>query len=480
MIGRDRVPPAALAACLAACSCGADVAGNSSAAAQSTASASAAASAPPDDARPSALPDPPAAIWDHLAPTLGAREADAPPEALRWSLRAGCPLRYGIDSTAVVRSIDGAATSGVGPEGVYLSMAVGWTAEGAAVRAAYDAPTTGFLLHDLRTPPRPMPVPPGLELALSGARVEPVGAATGWRSAGQTRGLGSYWLDLPTAGAPGSRSHPVVRSRASGGAAGRVPDVEERITLELVRWIDVAGARAAVLDAWSTTAIPDPLAAAGGPPQAGRPSMVGTQEMRGRFVVLASGRLLHARLHDDSEVTLTASSITTRQRHARRSEVRLIAACDGPTLPAFPAADSPGERAMRAAADLQAAMAKGDVSAASALLAPEVVAKHGRPAIEEALKTHVERYGASGVGGPVFTEVSTNADTTEVTTAGGAAHLQGRAGSHSVLVVHGVREVAGAPAIVSLRSAVTREADPILQIDATRVFTAATTDPRPP
>lgn len=352
---------------------------------------------------------PPTAAWDDLAGALGARDATPPTSPLRWSQPAGCILRYGLDSRSTLRAVPaaGAASDSTsfpkgGPTGVYNTSTVDWSSsDGKRAHIAMRPMKAGLLVGDLRTPPGEVPPPPAFDLELGAPQLRAPSGETGWGNLGSERGLASFWPDLPAAVAPGSHATTVLPWAPTGAAQGKVPALEEQVTVELVRWIEVGGVRAAVLDAWSTTKLPDLL---GGmdmplPSSVTRPSMAGVQEMRARYVVLASGRLLHARVHDQVDTTITVGGGTTsRQLATKRAEVRLLAACDGPVVAPFPDASKPGELAMVAVGELQRAVHEKDLPRATLAFAPAVLARHGKLAVEKTLREHVARYQAGSVG----------------------------------------------------------------------------------
>jgi len=171
-----------------------------------------------------------------------------------------------------------------------------------------------------------------------------------------TSDLAILFPDLPDASVPGStrawnieapRARDVreaERTRAGHTAPAKTLADGFAIPLEpiiasvrLDGWLTIRGARAASLTMDGIQRLETRLGhIAGGPQSAKQDVTAGAATLRGIYVMLASGRLLHATIARSSVVAKgQATQLTTTQEES--IEARLVGACDGPTEPPFDA-----------------------------------------------------------------------------------------------------------------------------------------------
>lgn len=159
-----------------------------------------------------------------------------------------------------------------------------------------------------------------------------------WLADGSVPALGAVFPTLPRALSPGARVEwkvqrlepPVAarleRRRAEGKKVPRVVPEEESRSAELTSWSTVEGVPAATFEGTFQRHVDDQ-----------RASLARSLEAwRAQWVVLASGRLLHAALV--AEAWRGAQAVLGDERSRRGTlaiEMRLVEACDGPTLPGW-------------------------------------------------------------------------------------------------------------------------------------------------
>lgn len=151
-------------------------------------------------------------------------------------------------------------------------------------------------------------------------------------------GLSYSFPDLPTQTALGSSalwqrrtvSSAALEAYISGIDKGMSPPKPRRsvkaIDVRLTRWIDVDKVRAGVLHAeWrDATTTRRPL------------KHRTVDRWKGRYTMLASGRLLHAiAIAETTSWWETKERENQKQTGSAQLELRLVSACDGPTLPGF-------------------------------------------------------------------------------------------------------------------------------------------------
>lgn len=288
------------------------------------------------DAGLAARIDPPEAErLDALArPVLAERmgELEGAPGALAWS-EPSCSLQYALRSAYLAEVAEGREPAGKevlatiavnpGEGGVTLQLTAAKStllAEGGRTPRAHEAlrwaptlvttdgerwreiegPTTLWVSHSL------VPALAGLFPPLPPS----VGAAVDWE-------LSFY---------PQATAAKLEARRARGETLPALEPTRRTRRLVLERWVTVDGGPAAVLEAtWHVSS------------DVGGPALLRRGERwRGRWLVLATGRLLHAGLvantWNESEVALG----DPRDKVGTATiELRLVEACDGPTLPPF-------------------------------------------------------------------------------------------------------------------------------------------------
>jgi hypothetical protein len=164
--------------------------------------------------------------------------------------------------------------------------------------------------------------------------------------------------------------------------------------VELQRWIDIGGTRAAVLRARYGLDADSPFI--GG-------SLLGSLDAdktsEAQYVVLDSGVLLHAELQERTKLKMRVGlGKSMQQLHTLDAEARLIRGCGGPVLPSFPDEHTPAELALELAVALRQHASVGELEPLAALLDPELRAAH--PDAARCLVETMKLFGWRALGTP--------------------------------------------------------------------------------
>lgn len=350
--------------------------------------------------------------FDAAAAGLSLRETEAPESALRWQ-PPSCELEYQFRVTLDIEMLGEASklpSSGLRIDG-------GWTAQADGSRMLLRNREV-LLSHVQGGTQRPGIAEPAgalaeIRLETDGlAWTEVDGPTSLWSAFGSWMGLMLFYPAVPertTAGERGTWSMLVH----DGGAGVRVeaergnlelPDGYEfaepasqvvPVHVELQRWIDIAGTRAAVLR--SRFEIGDSSPLAGGLSLFA--SLAGDKTGEAQFVVLDSGVLLHAELHERTNVKMRMGlGKSMRQLHTMHAEARLIRGCAGPVLPSFPDEQTAAERALELVVALRQHAAANELERVSALLEPELTLEH--PHAARCLIATLQQFGPRALGTP--------------------------------------------------------------------------------
>jgi len=289
------------------------------------------------DQVPAPAPSAAADLWTEVATDAWGRPTDAPPEPVRWRVPS-CPLRYVLrshhlyevaeDREPAGQSMRAEIAANPSEGGVTLQateVATAVVADGARGTATQHA-TIDWALPQVTTD--------GLRWR------EKDGPTTVWSAYGTVPALVGLFPSLPRVTAVGGHTkwgldiflqrttQEIQRRRADGKPAPNVSPIERERDLEVKGFIDVGGERAMVLAA-SWTVVVDVRK---------RLMLRRAERWRGHFVMIpATGRLLHAALVGRSRQEIELDSRDRKESEGRGEiELRLVEACDGPTLPDVP------------------------------------------------------------------------------------------------------------------------------------------------
>jgi hypothetical protein len=369
--------------------------------------------------------------WKTAAAGLALAEAAPPAAPLTYAI-ATCPLTYELQGGSSV------GTSGAGAPFVTLFAArfdtqsepktpARWDLHNAWIRFGSTHPGGGP--EELLLGPRGPSFGADIHLVTDGRSFSEVdGPTLLWSAFANAGGLVYFWPALPPSSAPESptawqiklflpsASRAVEAARgftedgtraAEGGAragaprpksppaTGTTPPTLIDATVKLRRWITVAARPAVLLDAsWgsSETTTSDASGI--------RMSRTRARKGTGFFVVLASGRLLFAAIDDISQSADEYDGNVSGMQQRVSGELRLVTACDGPTLPALHGTPGADELAWLALAGLQEALRKENGAAAAALFTAAVRQKHGDAALGRALLSFQKAYSTTVFGNP--------------------------------------------------------------------------------
>lgn len=344
------------------------------------------------------------------------RDGDAP-AALAYRAPRGCRLAY--EWVARVRMFPGEAEAreGLGPQGIEArGVAEGEADAGGTWTLGVRYRELAHLMGEVRAPAsrdEGIAAPMLLRTDGRGWREEDGPTAT-WSAYGTFPGLVRFFPTLPATPRAGSFSR--WRYRVHGDGAGIAVEVrrggvrlppgmvpppaqgtERQARARVARWLRVDGAPVAVIE---TEGREDDASEQTVP---GMGSVTTRSERRtlGEHLVLAStGRLLFARYDDDATVRMRLPGREMVQRQTVHAELRLVGACDGPTMRSAIPPRGAEERALDAIVALRNAMAAEDRAAALAALSPSLRARHGDEALYATLRRHVRRHGPRSLGTP--------------------------------------------------------------------------------
>lgn len=351
------------------------------------------------------------------APLLrGHTVGDGAPASLRYAVPAGCRLAYEwsfvsrIEPTGELRAAHAPA----------MGVAVGGRAEGDAASGLWTLSVpwreVGLVTNGTRNPPsRDEDFAAPMLLRTDGrAWREDDGPTQTWSAFGTFAGLVRFFPTLPAESHVGASTP--WRYRVHGQNAGAAVEVRRgHVQLppgaamppvdgkdmdaraRIARWITVDGQPVAVIetDEVARDATTQQI------PGAGSFSTRAERRSTGEHLVLArSGRLLLARYDDDVTVHTDVGGRAMDQRQRGHGELRLVAACDGPTLASPVAPRSGEERALDAAVALRNAVVEGRAGDVVARLSPSLRQRHGDATLAATLLRHVRRHGPRCLGLP--------------------------------------------------------------------------------
>jgi hypothetical protein len=367
-----------------------------------------------------------------------ATRADVPPRApepgrpvLRYSIPA-CPVRYEISTIERM----GAERLGAESSGGVDTLAVldGRPRALGSVQGWELVPTVTSYVRQGKYRPfaRPDPGYAPIELVTEGHHwTEREGSAMFYRAAGSQIGMVLLFPELPESSEPGATAtwrielpstadvvkteaargkHEGMKEAASGAesiAAEAPRPIVTTVTLD--HWTTVGGAAAAVLTMAGAYDLRHPLPTLSLPGIANFPqvSVTGSSTLKGRYVVLGTGRLLSASIDVTSRTIMKWTDQDKNEQsmnHAgsMRMEARLVSACDGPVEHAGPVALSREDAAIDASGVLAVAIDEDSRERALALLAPELSLAHDADSIWKTLRAYVQTRGARAFVPPVL------------------------------------------------------------------------------
>ncbi|MBA2665157.1 MAG: hypothetical protein H0U74_22915 [Bradymonadaceae bacterium] len=290
-----------------------------------------------------------------------------------------------------------------------------------------------------------------------------------WSRLGTFSGLQVFFPALPDAAALDAMTHWDLRFAPlhdSQGQARTPRAFDPRVEVHLVEWIEIDGHEAAVLDArYAFDETYDGAASE---------SIV----FFGRYVVLRSGRLLHAAL------SLRRALLPPPDEHeavpievAQLAEARLSAACDGPVLDAIPHHASRTKLALDTYTKLVFALNAGNPERAAGYLATDLIATHGADQIVALLQRHVAHHGQAVLGDPGFFEpVEIDGQFLRFRIVGRAENFPDA--SHSAVTVINqvtIEEIDGAMSILAIGSTSIQNSEQwnVLEISARNLYSPA-------
>jgi hypothetical protein len=260
------------------------------------------------------------AMWERA--TRGIELAPAAPTLTRYALPS-CPLRWQVRWLQLTE-----IASGREPAGTETLATIAGTAKDGAMEVVLESQRSEALADGTRTP-RPdanLHMDPS-RLRTDGLRWRETGTGSMWRASGLLPPLAALFPPLPELSEPGARAEWELTLAATRVPAGKEHPIEEmRAQVELPGFLEVGGQTAAVLlGSW-------PRRRAAEEPLLSRR----VEKWRGRFVVLVNGRLLHAALTARTWQWWSPKPGEENEQHgSTEMELRLVEACDGPTLPRF-------------------------------------------------------------------------------------------------------------------------------------------------
>jgi hypothetical protein len=347
---------------------------------------------------------------------LEVAQAEPPASALRWQTPS-CELEYQLRVTIDIEMIDtdgGLKGATLPKQG--LRITGGWTAqtEGARMLLRHRDLTLAQLQDGQQRPANAQP--PGtlaeIRLETDGrAWTEVEGPTALWSAFGSWMGLVLFHPALPETSTVGARTTwpLLVHARGSGArveverGSMKVPDGFEftepesdtvLTQVELQRWIDIAGTRAAVLRSQFQIDSDSPFSGFG---------MIGSLDTdktsEGQYVLLDSGVLLHVELQEKTDVQMSVGlGKSIHQVHTLVGEARLVGSCTGPVLPRFPDDRTPSERAFELVVALRDHAIAGELEPLTGMLEGELLAAH--PEAARCLVSTMARFGWRALGTP--------------------------------------------------------------------------------
>lgn len=288
------------------------------------------------------VPSPPedeaAALWRSAARDGWGEPSAAPTETVRWQVPS-CPLRYMLRGHHLYEVAEDREPAG---QSVLASIVANPSDGGVTLQVTEVA--TAIVADGARgTPTQHATVDWALPQVTTDGLTwrEKDGPTTVWSAYGTVPALVGLFPALPRATAVGGKlkwgvdiflqrtTQEIERRRAEGKPAPTVSPIQRERELEVKGFIDLGGETAMVLTGHWTMAVD----------VRDRMLLRRAERWRGHFVVIpATGRLLHAALVGRSLQEMELESRDRNESEGRGEiELRLVEACDGPTLPVIPA-----------------------------------------------------------------------------------------------------------------------------------------------
>ncbi|MDO9022950.1 MAG: hypothetical protein Q8S73_05750 [Deltaproteobacteria bacterium] len=317
-----------------------------------------------------------------------------------------------------------------------------------------------------------------------------------WSAYGTTQGLVRFFPTLPGGAGVGARGSWRFRVHAEGsglavearrgrtvlpeGTSPPTPQGEDQTyQITLTRWITVDGHPVAVLESVGSgdrRAVQQLGAAA-----ARRITTTQRWRSRGAHLVLArTGRMLLSRFEDVHDIRMRGAGANMQQRQTVQGELRLVSACDGPTLASPVRPRTAAERSLDEAAWLRNALVQGDRAAVLRSLSPALRARHG-DAVVDLLLRHVRWHGPRSIGNPELASdapVRIGDGAWRVRVAGGAANVGGEPDATTVETVMEVEPSGDEMVVRSIRTSSMpgRDDRDVLDVSTERLFSDAQRD----
>jgi hypothetical protein len=318
-----------------------------------------------------------------------------------------------------------------------------------------------------------------VRLATDGARwTERDGPTQLYGRMGTVDGLAWFFPDLPPSGEPGATTewtieHPAWEDSLTVEAArGSAPGMKEaalaagerrgaatnapvRLTVRLERWSEIGGMRVAELSMSGEEEGAKHVEL----PSYGSVDTTAKVTYRGVYAVLASGRVLRAKVEKASAMTLTSTWSGTAaepQHHVQRSthELHLVGACDGPTEASLATPLSREERAVFAWGNAWLASTQNDRPKTLAAFDPALRTKVGDAKLWSALVAYRKLRGEHALPPPTTlddADVEVSSATARVTLHGLVSE-PGQNVNHQATVNVTLREVNGSWVVEALRA----------------------------
>lgn len=380
---------------------------------------------------------------------LPVASAGVPSTPPRWRVLP-CELRYSLRSTNDVDGLDAGSVPGSFAD---VDFALVPSDSGARLRVVSRHRGGLSASGERLRLEAAQPQVPALELVTDGRAWRTTEAAALWNATYPGVALAAFFPDLPVSqelGALGElqplrsardiNAFEAARGYATLDPALAEESAEKPIQIAIARWISIAGGRAVELVSAESQGDIDMQG-------------VSTGGWDARWVVREDGVLLHATMEGRAtrvgSPTLSASS---------KSEIRLVASCAGPVMPAFPATSA--ERATLLLSELGDAAIREDRDALREALAATFVGAH-RDAAVDGLVSAVRRFGPDVVAGDGEVRVEVDDDVLDVITSGNV-FLKSSASAAAGLQARVTTDVP--PRLLGLR--VTFGARELLRIDA--------------
>jgi hypothetical protein len=349
--------------------------------------------------------------FDTAVAGLEVAAVDPPESALRWQAPS-CELEYQLRVTIDIELV-GEETS-LPSSG--LRIVGGWTAraDGARMLLRNGDLNLSHVQAGIQRPSNGQPAGTLAEIRLetNGSMWTEVDGPTSlWSAFGSWSGLTLFHPAIPEATTPGAGGlWPLLLHERGAGVrvevergSLEVPEGYEftepqtqtiPARVELQRWISIAGTPAVVLRSRYEIGENSPFSGFG---MLG--GLIADERSEAQYVVLDSGVLLHAELHEQTNVKMSVGiGKTMHQLHTLTGEARLVRGCAGPVLPRFPDERTPSERALELVVALRQHAVSRELEPLAAMIDPELLTAH--PEVAGCLAAATERFGWRALGTP--------------------------------------------------------------------------------